>query len=280
MSDSRILVVDDEERTRTYICDGLSALGITDQARGVATAEEALAEADREPIDLVISDVRMPGLNGLDLARYLHQSHPTTRVILITGYSTRDIERTAVALSVEALLKKPFALDQLGEAVRNALRLKRPSQPAIIPTASEESIPRQIKLIQRDTGAQWIGLMNASGKVIMDTGANDELSTLLTQIEYQGWSPMIASISDQTGPCFLYVEGQPYDVYITSLDRSHCLIMIYDRRWQTSRIGAVWLSARHAMQTLTGLLSIPPSPPRLAQPVIPDYAQHSPMIEP
>ena len=86
--------------------------------------------------------------------------------------------------------------------------------------------------------------MNASGKVIMDTGTNDELSTILTQIEYQGWSPMIASISDQTGPCFLYVEGQPYDVYITSLDRSHCLIMIYDRRWQTSRIGAVWLSAR------------------------------------
>ena len=108
MSDSRILVVDDEERTRTYICDGLSALGITDQARGVSTAEEALAEADRGPIDLVISDVRMPGLNGLDLARYLHQSHPTIRVILITGYSTRDIERTAVALSVEALLKKPF----------------------------------------------------------------------------------------------------------------------------------------------------------------------------
>src|SRR5512135_3194519 len=121
MSSVRILVVDDEPHTRTFICDGLSALGIADDARGVSTADEALAEVSREVPDLVITDVRMPGLNGLDLARYLRQTYPETKVIVVTGYSTRDIERTTLALSVTALLKKPFGLDTLGEIVRKTL---------------------------------------------------------------------------------------------------------------------------------------------------------------
>ena len=88
---------------------------------GVSTADEALAEISRHVPDLVITDVRMPGLNGLDLARYLRQTYPETKVIVVTGYSTRDIEKTALALSVTALLKKPFGLDTLGEIVRKAL---------------------------------------------------------------------------------------------------------------------------------------------------------------
>src|SRR5512147_3148598 len=123
MSPARILVVDDEPHTRTFICDGLSALGIVDDAAGVSTADEALAAISRQVPDLVITDVRMPGLNGLDLARYVRQNYPDTKVIVVTGYSTRDIEKTALALSVTALLKKPFGLDMLGEVVRKALNL-------------------------------------------------------------------------------------------------------------------------------------------------------------
>ncbi|HZY42064.1 MAG TPA: response regulator, partial [Anaerolineae bacterium] len=127
MNDTRILVVDDESPTRNFIVDGLSALGITDHAVGVASAEDALASAARQAPDLVISDIRMTGLNGLDLARYLHQNHPQTKVILITGYSTRDIEKAAAALGVDALLRKPFGLDALGEAVRTALNRVLPA---------------------------------------------------------------------------------------------------------------------------------------------------------
>jgi CheY-like chemotaxis protein len=82
MSSARILVVDDEPHTRTFICDGLSALGIADDALGVSTADEAIAEISRHIPDLVITDVRMPGLNGLDLARYLRQTYPCVRMVL------------------------------------------------------------------------------------------------------------------------------------------------------------------------------------------------------
>jgi two-component system response regulator (stage 0 sporulation protein F) len=221
MSDSRILVVDDEERTRTYICDGLSALGITDNAVCAATAEEALAEADRAPVDLVISDVRMPGLNGLDLIRYLRQSHPNTRVILITGYSTRDIERTALSLAVEALLKKPFALEALGQAVRAALISAHSAAPIILPADSMETISRQIGLLKRDTGAQWIALFNSVGQIVAETDPRNDVDETLRTIDQRGWTTMLTSISGQSGPCFLYIEGQPHDIYLTCVDQNH-----------------------------------------------------------
>jgi CheY-like chemotaxis protein/predicted regulator of Ras-like GTPase activity (Roadblock/LC7/MglB family) len=281
MSNIRILVVDDEGPTRTFICDGLSALGITDDAVGVGSAEDALAAAEQQPPDLVISDVRMPGLNGLDLARYLHQIHPDTKVILITGYSTRDIEKAALALAVDALIKKPFGLEALGEAVRRALSHAHASRssnglsPALI-----EPLMRHIDILKRDVGAQWIGLLDADGKIILNSGSTEDMDETLTQLLSQGWTSMISLISDRTGPCFMYIEGQPHDIYLTSVDRKYSLAFIYDRRWQTNRVGAVWLTAKHTVQELARLLSNQPQlgPPQAR--LVPDYALHIPSVEP
>src|SRR5512139_20039 len=159
MRSANILVVDDEPHTRTFICDGLSALGIADDALGVATADEALAEISRHQPDLVITDVRMPGLNGLDLARYLRQTYPETKVIVVTGYSTRDIERTTLALSVTALLKKPFGLDNLGDVVRKALGNGSQAAKSVgaIAQLPVEPLQVQIGILKRNAGALWVG---------------------------------------------------------------------------------------------------------------------------
>jgi CheY-like chemotaxis protein len=267
MNDPRILVVDDEGPARNFIVDGLNALGITDHAIGAASAEDALASAARVSPDLIISDIRLAGLNGLDLARYLHQNHPQTKVILITGYSTRDIEKAAATLGVDALLHKPFGLDALGEAVRTALN-------PVPPTADErglspaklEGLTRQIDILKRDAGAQWIGLIDKDGQIVIHTGSTDEFNELLNQAATRGWAGAIAATAATLGACFLYIEGQPHDIYLASVDRSYCLTFIYDRRWQNNRVGAVWLTAKHGTQELARVLSNQPltGPPRLA----------------
>jgi CheY-like chemotaxis protein len=266
MNDTRILVVDDEGPTRNFIVDGLNALGITDHAIGVASAEDALTSADQQAPDLIISDIRMTGLNGLDLTRYLHQSHPQTKVILITGYSTRDIEKAAAALGVDALLRKPFGLDALGEAVRTALNRVRPvaDEHGLSP-AQLEALTRQIDILKRDAGAQWIGLLDQDGQLVIHAGATDEFSELLNQVTTRGWAGVIAATTSTLGACFLYIEGQPHDIYLASVDRHYCLTFIYDRRWQNNRVGVVWLTAKHGAQELARVLSTQPltGPPRL-----------------
>jgi DNA-binding response OmpR family regulator len=256
MSSARILVVDDEPHTRAFICDGLSALGITDDALGVSTADEAIAEISRHTPDLVITDVRMPGLNGLDLARYLRQSYPETKVIVVTGYSTRDIERLALSLSVTALLRKPFGLDTLGEIVRKILNnggqaVKSASE---IAPLSVEPLERQVNILKRDTGALWVGLYTAAGQLIAHTGFDENLDRTLDQILLPTWPSQIAQFAEQGGPCFLFIDRQPHDIYLSSVGGDHCVALIFDRRWQSNRMGTVWLTARQSAQDMARLL--------------------------
>jgi CheY-like chemotaxis protein len=258
MNSARILVVDDEPHTRTFICDGLNALGISNNAQGVATADEAIAEISLQPPDLVITDVRMPGLNGLDLARYLRQNYPDTKVIVVTGYSTRDIEKTSLALSVTALLKKPFGLDTLGDIVRKTLNHTPGSRPgsevAPLPAKSWEW---HMNTVKRDTGALWAGLFDAQGKEITHSDSVENLGATLDQILYQNWPGQVTQIADRGGPCFLFIDRQPYDIYLASIGSSHCLVLIYDRRWQTNRMGTVWLTMRQATQDIARWLVAP-----------------------
>jgi CheY-like chemotaxis protein len=255
MNDSRILVVDDEERTRTFICDSLMVLGITDQAIAVASAEEALQEAERLPIDLVISDVRMPGLNGLDLARQLHRTHPSTRVILITGYSTRDIEHTADSLFVEALLKKPFGLDTLATTVQTALLAPHPISLAEINTGSTaEIILHRLKILRRDSGASWVGLLDDGGSIVKDTRSSQMSETTAEAIQQRAWLPSIQAADNRQGAYFAYIEQATYNLYITNVVPTYFLVLVYHRREPASRIGAVWLSARETARNLASHL--------------------------
>jgi DNA-binding response OmpR family regulator len=256
MSSARILVVDDEPHTRNFICDGLSALGIADDALGVSTADEAIAEISRRVPELVITDVRMPGLNGLDLARYLRQTYPETKVIVVTGYSTRDIERTALALSVTALLKKPFGLDTLGDIVRKALSNgghAAKSMGEIAPLAVEP-LERQVSILKRDTGALWVGLYAATGQLVTHSGFDANLDRDVDQILLPTWPSQIAQFAERGGPCFLFIDRQPHDIYLSSVGAEHCLALIFDRRWQTNRMGTVWLTARQSAQEMARLL--------------------------
>ena len=198
----------------------------------------------------------MPGLNGLDLARYIRQTYPDIKVIVVTGYSTRDIEKTALALSVTAFLKKPFGLETLGDIVRRALNTgtlpRANGEPAALVL---EPLQRQINILKRDTGALWVGLLSASGQTIVHTDSVEELYKLTGAAAFQSWPHMLGQIREHGGPNLLYVEIQPYDVYLTSVDEQYSLALIYDRRWQTNRIGAVWLTTKQALPEVTRLLT-------------------------
>lgn len=281
MTGWRILVVDDESPTRDFIVDGLTALSITDEAVGVSSAEDALAAAAEQPPDLVISDIRMTGLNGLDLARVLRQKYPDTKVILVTGYSTRDIEKTAQALEVDALLRKPFGLDALGEAVRAALQHKQlaPKTNGLYP-AKIELLTRHLDVLKRDVGAQWIGLLDKEGHIALTVGSPESMDTTITQLMNESWAANVLSIAKSTGPCFTYIEGQPHDIYLASVDTQYALAFLYDRRWQANRVGAVWLTVKHTVQELARILSNQSQNGQPAARLSVDYSRYALAVEP
>jgi NtrC-family two-component system response regulator AlgB len=116
-----VLVVDDEPKIRGHLATYLSGLG--HQVRLASDAGEALRRADAEPLDLVLSDVRMAGMDGMALLGELRRRQPDAPVILMTAYATIPGAIDAMREGAFHYLVKPFALDELGLLVERALEL-------------------------------------------------------------------------------------------------------------------------------------------------------------
>ena len=115
-----ILVVDDERDTREFMARALSA---DYQVATAADAEQALAALDADPgIALMLSDVRMPGADGLQLMKAARARHPNLICILLTAFGTVDLAVEAMKDGAEDFITKPIDLDQLDLRVAKALK--------------------------------------------------------------------------------------------------------------------------------------------------------------
>ncbi len=117
---SKILVVDDSPAT-------LEVVGriLRHQGHSVETAPDvaaAVARLDGEPLDLVITDFRMPGADGLDLVRHVRENFPDTAVVMLTGFPSIEGAVEAVKGGAEAYLTKPFTQNELLATVAQVLQ--------------------------------------------------------------------------------------------------------------------------------------------------------------
>src|ERR1700704_5935847 len=117
-----VLVVDDEEGLRTLVCRTLRAEGYgTLEAAHGAEALEVIEKA-AEPVDLVVTDVVMPGMDGRELGRRLAQRWPALPILYISAYDVNDIFRRGSPRHSAPFLQKPFPLDGLVTVVRGLLK--------------------------------------------------------------------------------------------------------------------------------------------------------------
>jgi DNA-binding response OmpR family regulator len=117
-----ILLVDDEPEVRTVIRDVLELNGYTVLEAGDATEAAKVEAGVAGPIDLLLTDVVMPGLSGPDLARRLTPRRPRMKVIYMTGFSLVDIKNQQIGLEPGVpILPKPFRVDVLTKKVRGVL---------------------------------------------------------------------------------------------------------------------------------------------------------------
>lgn len=107
----KILIVDDEENARIGLSKLLTQEGY--EVSSVANGYEALQYLNREKVNLVISDINMPEMNGLAFLRELHRVHPSTQVIMITAYGGVESYLEAMNLGAFEYIHKPVKLEEL-----------------------------------------------------------------------------------------------------------------------------------------------------------------------
>ena len=111
-----ILVVDDEKLMRTYLANIIPSLTDAYQVSGIAEdGREAIDLLKKQHYDVVITDIKMPEVDGLNLARYIHENHPDTIVIIVSGYNNFSYARKAIQYQVTDYLLKPLVDKDLKE---------------------------------------------------------------------------------------------------------------------------------------------------------------------
>ena len=119
---AEILIVDDDEVIRDTLYELLSETYICQTAE---TAEKALARLKAGPFDLVLTDISMPGLSGLELLGQVLQHYPQTPVIIISGISDQDHAQGLIKLGAFDYLLKPFRLEVVEKSVKLALDYRK-----------------------------------------------------------------------------------------------------------------------------------------------------------
>lgn len=119
----RILVVDDQEHVLLILHDALAKLGDEYEVAAARNGREALDEFRKAPFNLVITDLVMPGMSGVELTRAIMALNPDTQMIWITAHGfSEEINAEAVRLSVCRCPAKPIEIGEIRRIVRDALQ--------------------------------------------------------------------------------------------------------------------------------------------------------------
>lgn len=256
----RILIVDDEESVAFFLAESLVELKAGYQVETACSAREALARMAQRPFDLVVTDLKMPDMNGLELMERVRQQYPRTRLILMTAYGNTRIESAAYRLGACRYITKPFKIEQLAVAVDTALaKTETPGRDILILSDEQfDTIARCLADLRFELNAQCILLADVEGQLVAYVGetAGLELAPLISLIGGGFATSFEVSrfLGDSQALTLNYHEGERFDIYSSNVDESLFLVLLFDKRCQHSRLGMVWLYTRRMLKQLQALL--------------------------
>jgi DNA-binding NtrC family response regulator len=149
-----ILLIDDEPIALSNLSHVLEKEGYTVTAR--KDGESGLAEMQSTEFDLVLTDLRMPGIDGTDVLRHIREFSPDVPVIMITGHATLDSAVEAMRAGAYHYIAKPFRLDEAREVVRSALDLRRIKRENSQLKQRIEDLSSHASIITQDLGMQRV----------------------------------------------------------------------------------------------------------------------------
>lgn len=165
----------------------------------VPSAEEAMLEATREPpIDLLITDIRLPGMTGLELVQKIRKRIPRLKVVMITGLTDDTLVDQAKALNVNEFLLKPMDISVFVETVRNCLGAEAAAeaQPAVQEEpalAAPRSLSEVLAQLRQEIPARGVLLLDERGRLVAQSG-----DMLLENFSEQWAAPIMAALNSSS----------------------------------------------------------------------------------
>jgi len=254
MAAPRIIIVDTDHKVSNTLRSNLQLSGQSFTIVDTPSGEEALLELSRGGVDLMVTDLNLPGISGLELLEKARKESPDSRAIIVTA---RD---RAEELGVIAFLTKPLRTSHFLEAVSRALELQGKGG-AHAAEEEREFIAQWLMAMQSELDAEATFLLDNRGEIIVEAGEIDAvdlrmaLPGLMTAFEA---GVEISGVLQKEVPAnFMYFDGETYDFYQASVGSDHALVIVFESKKGAKQIGAVLQYSRKAATDLvSGLYSV------------------------
>lgn len=256
----RILLVEDDRQVRRMLRTCLELSGRECVIMDTPSAEEALLEVTHGLVDLVVTDLVLPGMSGLELVARVRQSNPEARAILITGHPSAASRAEAESLGVVAYLPKPIRTNFFLEAVERALALSRASEPPVkVHEAGKAAMAEGLMAVLSELGAVAAYLIDQKARLVVQAGALGEVDLKSALPEMAVGLRATLRVSDQLGALlpanFLYFDGDDNTVFLTNVGSYFGLAIVFAGKLDAARLERVVDVSRRAADGILSALS-------------------------
>ena len=263
MTSYHILIVEDQLDVRRVLRSGLETLGQDFVIVDVPSGEEALLVSAQQRIDLLVADIRLAGMSGLELQQIVRRRYKGAKVILITGLTDPEVREEIEGSGADALFFKPVDMADFLDAVEGCLGLAetKPYSETIEPEEVHEvSLSKVLSGLRQDLKATSVILLDDNGHILAQAG---DLPDVLTEPSLTPSLMAVFSASAQVSQdlgmkspqdllCF---SGIKHDLYLTHVGGAFALLVVGDSQKTGDTRGLVASNLRPAVNDLLDVLS-------------------------
>lgn len=267
MTTPRILLVDDDKNVSRMLRTSIELSGWECVVIDVPTGEEALHELGRGPVDLLVADIKLPGISGLEVVRAHRRINPLSKTIIVTGDPSVEARREAEAEDVVVLLTKPIGTSLFLEAVASVIKeLGEPVLPRSLQPESRRSLMERLGDLREQLDVYAVILLDEFGRVIAADGELPGVEREVTFASLATASNAGLKVSHLMGgllPANLqYYEGEKNNLFLYNVGAYYNLVIAFERGSGGQRWASIVLSGRKAAHELlddlatSGLVSV------------------------
>ena len=236
MSSFRILIVEDAREVSRLLHSALDMLEYKLDILEMPSGEEAILDSSRNPIDLLVTDYRLPGISGVELMRKVRKYRPNVKVILITGQTDPKIRKEVSEAGADAFFIKPVPIADFLDSVERHLGLVGtilPPEP-IAPADEVEiqpNLPDIMVNLRLELEAIAVLFLSDNGHILARAGdlpdRNEEVSLLSSLLSIYCAGQKVARLIGQKVASNWYVfDGAQYDLIFAPVGMAHAMLVI------------------------------------------------------
>jgi DNA-binding response OmpR family regulator len=284
MGPYRVLVVEDNLEVRRMVTASLKTLGEEIEVLDMPSAEEALFIGTSQPLDLVVMDIRLPGMSGLDMLPRLRKRNPETKIILITGVDDVRVRQQVSEAGVDAFFFKPLDISAFLEAVKRCLEFtpeaagpspkvkdQAPTNHQLAPEtsgvsnvnpseeAAEDESPSTLydRLIElkKQVKAVSVLVVNSAGQIVEEAGSGTDISTgsrLLSALMHAFRASLQVSqaMPKGTNESLQYFAAPRQCIYVAPVGMNHALFVVTSGYFGPDKLGMIYHTIHLAVHDL------------------------------